>query len=297
MPLKLYQLQDVALETAMHPTAGSGLPTGLACAVMRAPREGVEMKKQLRAKYSTLYFLLAVSLLLAAVPVTTFAQAEPQILTVVTVEVYQDMTQEFEELQKELNAALKKAGVTERRISQTVRGLSAEYTIVTPVSKWADYDMAGMTAKALGEAGAARWIARVTKCVKNRRVNTVESRPDLSVPLKDGRMPTLAVVTSRRNRPGRYPDYNDWLTNKWIPAVKAAGMNGYFTYRNAFGGHSREWVTVSFVDNWAAFDSEHPVRDHLGDEGWIKLRAGVGDMTSSSVRRIIRLRPDLSILP
>ena len=37
------------------------------------------MKKQLRAKYSTLYFLLAVSLLLAAVPVTTFAQAEPQI--------------------------------------------------------------------------------------------------------------------------------------------------------------------------------------------------------------------------
>lgn len=255
------------------------------------------MKKQLRSKYSSLCLLLAVSLLLAAVPVTTFAQAEPEILTVVTVEVHQDMTQEWEELQKELNTALKKAGVTVRRISQTARGLSAEYTIVTPVSKWADYDMADVTAKALGEAGAARWIARVTKCVKNRRVDTIESRPDLSIPLKDGRMPKLAVVTSRRNRPARYGDYNDWLTNKWVPAVKAAGMNGYFVYRNAFGGHNREWVTVSFVDNWATFDGEHPVREHLGDDGWRKLRAGTGEMTSSSVRRIIRLRPDLSILP
>ena len=255
------------------------------------------MKKQLRLKYSSFCFLLAVSLLLAAVPATTFAQAEPRLLTVITVEVNQDMTQEFEELQKELNAALKKAGVTERRISQTVRGPSAEYTIVTPVSKWADYDMTDVNAKALGEAGAARWIARVTKCVKNRRVDTVESRPDLEIPLKEGRTPKLAIVTTLRNRPGRYPDYNDWLINKWIPARKAANMNGYYVYRNAFGGHSREWITVSFVNSWAAFDGEHPVREHLGDEGWRKLRAGVGDMRSSSVRRIVRLRPDLSILP
>jgi hypothetical protein len=297
MLLELYQLRDVALETTMHPTTGYGLPTGLAYAVMRAPKEGFGMKKQLRTKHSTFCFLLGVSLLVAAVPVTTFAQAEPQIVTVVTVEVNQDMTQEFEELQKELNVALKKAGVTERRMSETVRGPSAEYTIVTPVSKWADYDMTDMITNALGEAGAARWIARVTKCVKNRRVDTMESRPDLSIPLKEGRMPKLAVVTSRRNRPARYGDYNDWLTNKWVPAVKAAGMNGVLVYRNAFGGHSREWVTVSFVDNWATFDGEHPVREHLGDDGWRKLRAGMGEMTSSSVRRIIRLRPDLSILP
>ena len=37
---------------------------------------------------------------------------------------------------------------------------------------------------------------------------------------------------------------------------KAADMNGYFVYRNAFGGHSREWITVAFVDNWATFDDE-----------------------------------------
>ena len=178
-----------------------------------------------------------------------------------------------------------------------MRGPSAEYTIVTPVDKWADYDETGMMAKALGEAGAARWTARVTKCVKNRRVDTVESRPDLTIPLKEGRMPTLAVVTSRRHRPGRYQDYNDWLTNKWTPARKAANMNGYYVYRNVFGGHRREWITVSFVDSWAAFDSEFPVREHLGEEGWSKLMAGRGEMTSSPVRRIVRLRPDLSILP
>jgi hypothetical protein len=238
----------------------------------------------------------AFALTLAA---ASFAQTSPEgrLWTVISVQVHQDMVQEFEELQKELNAAYKAAGVTERRIYQVVRGPSAQYQIGEPVTSFADYDDAGVMAKALGEAGAARWVARVTKCVKDRRVDTYRNRPDLSVPVKPGRSPKLVVMSTRRNAPGHYADYNEWLLSKWMPAVKQAGMDGHYTYRNAFGGHAREWVTLDFVDSWAAFDEPHPVHKQLGDDGWQELREGTGQMTDGAERMILLVRPDLSIVP
>ena len=236
--------------------------------------------------------------LVAAIPVTSLAQPDAsQLWTMSTVEVHHDMIPEFEELQKELSAAYKKAGATQRLVSQVVRGPSATYLFMTPVAKWADYDDADLVTEAMGEAEGARWIARITKCVKERRVDTIQTRADLSIPLADGRTPKLAVWTTRRNLPGKYPEYNDWLVNKWMPAVKQAGMNGYFTSRNAFGGNAREWINFSLVDSWAAFDQEHPVLRSLGQEKWRELRTGVGAMTTAPVRRILRLRRDLGIVP
>lgn len=239
--------------------------------------------------------LMIVAMLLALLPGTSVAQEDGQLWTLITVRVYHDMTDEFEELQKELNAAYKKAGVATRLISQVVRGPSGEYFIAEPVDKWADYDDADIMAKALGEAGAARWVARITKCVQERRVDTYRSRPDLSIPAKDGRAAELAVVTTYRNLPGRYPDYNEWLVSTWMPNVKESGMDAYFTFRNAFGGSSREWTTYVLVDSWATFDTQHPVRQSVGDDAWAELMTTSGAMTTAPERKVIRLRPDLSI--
>lgn len=242
-------------------------------------------------------FAIALSCALAA-PVASLAQSDPpELWTLITIEIEADMVREFEELQKELNAAYKKAGMTERRISQVIRGPATEYYIAEPVSKFASYDEPALMAKAMGETGAAQWVARVTKCVKNRRVDTLEARPDLSIPLAEGRSPKLMILRTYDNLPGRYPDYNNWLTSKWVPAMKKAGMNGVFYYRNAFGGSQRSWYVVSYVDSWAAFDGEHPVLRDLGEEAYRELRTGVGAMTHGPVRKILRPRPDLSIIP
>jgi len=215
----------------------------------------------------------------------------------ITIEINPDMTAEWEALQKELNAALKEAGATERRVSQVVRGPSSEYFIAEPLESFAALDEPALMAKAMGEAGAARWVARVTKCVKNRRVDTLESRPDLSIPLTAGRTPKLAVMETYENNPGRYPDYNDWLINKWVPAQKKAGMNGVLYFRNTFGGGRRDWTVVTFVDGWGTFDGVYPVRETLGNEAYRELIAGSGAMRSNATRKVIRLRPDLSIIP
>ena len=251
----------------------------------------------MRTEWAKLSFkLLLVAVFAVATPVASLAQQDGQLWTVSTVQVHQDMIGEFEELQKELSAAYKKAGVTTRLVSQVVRGPSAEYRFSSRVEKWADYDDAGIMAKALGEAGAARWVARVRKCVKNRRVDTIRTRPDLSIPLKEGRTPRLAVLTTRRHLPGQFGEYNDWLVNKWVPAMKQAGANGVFYSRNAFGGNGREWTSISLIDDWASFDEGHPVRRSLGDEKYFELLGGAGSLTSAPVRKILRLRPDLGII-
>ena len=95
-------------------------------------------------------------LFVLAVPLASFAQSDAaRLWSVVTVEVHPDMAMEFEGLQKELNAAYEKAGMTERRISRVVRGNTNEYLIATPHASYADLDnnTAFMT-KAMG------WIGR-----------------------------------------------------------------------------------------------------------------------------------------
>ena len=83
------------------------------------------------------------------------------------------MVLEFEELQKEFNVAAREAGVTDRNISQVVRGPATEYYIVTPANAFADYDEPNAVARAMGESAWTEWVARVTKTVQHRRIDTI----------------------------------------------------------------------------------------------------------------------------
>ncbi len=251
------------------------------------------MKKPIR-----LSIVLALLCVVAA-PIASFAQSDSaRLWTVITVDVHSNMIPEFEGLQKELNVAYKKAGMKERRISRVVRGNSSQYLIATPHDSYAELDEgnAFMT-KAMGEAGAAQWIARVTKCTKSRSVETVRELPDISIPIDPSRKPKLMLIITTENLPGMAPAYSTWLTEKWHPAMKAAGANGVFFYHSAWGGSQREWVQIVPLDSWAALDTRNPVHRHLGEEAYRELRKGVGAMTHSPTRRIAMTRPDLSILP
>ena len=175
-----------------------------------------------------------------AMPVTIFAQPSA-LSTLVTVDVKADMVGEFEALQREYNAAAREAGVTQRAISQVVRGPANEYLILTPIAAFADNDGPNVVAQAMGDTGWSQWVARVTKTVKNRRIDTVRARPDLSIPLAEDRTPSLLVLRMVEHLPGRFPDYNAWLAETWVPALKAAGMNGVLFAQNNFGGSGRLW--------------------------------------------------------
>ena len=82
-----------------------------------------------RASAPVVLFLVAVLLPLAAL-----AQERSDYVNVAIVKVKTDMVGEFEDLQKELSAAVKKAGGS-RYVWEVVRGPYREFHAVTPVDK------------------------------------------------------------------------------------------------------------------------------------------------------------------
>jgi len=119
----------------------------------------------------------------------------------------------------------------------------------------------------VGEAAAAEWITRASKCLKNRKVDTLRLRPDLVIPLAEGRTPTLVWLRTIETLPGHWPNYSTWLAEKWVPAMKQAGMTGVYYLNQAFGGFQRLWYEARLVDNWASFDEPSPVLRALGTDG------------------------------
>ncbi len=222
-------------------------------------------------------------------------ESDPPTLNLVVVRVKPDKGDEFEALQKELNLARKKVGAPVRSLAQVVRGDTSEYHILEPMTKWADLEGPGWGVKAMGEVGFARWVARVTKCIRSRTATTYRRVSQWSIPLKEGRSPRLAVVTTRHVAPGRESDYAEWLEETLFPTLREAGVDGIATYRPVLG-NSREWVTVTMIDNWSTFDGPNPMIQSVGGEKFLELVAapGVRKMHFGRETVVVRLRPDLS---
>lgn len=233
-----------------------------------------------------------------AMPGAGFAQGS-RIYTLSIVDVKSDMIDEYEDLQKQLNVAMREAGVTERYASAVVRGgKTTEYVFLSAVGTFASLDDPPDLVQAMGGAAAwARWVAQVRKCTQDRTLETLRDQGDLSIPLTDGRQPTLVMLRIEKVLPGRRVARMNWLRDQWVPALKRAGADGVFRYENAHVG--RILYEVSLHDDWASFEGGHIIRRQLGDEAWAGLFRDMpgGPTADMPDVRIMRVRNDLSILP
>jgi len=230
-----------------------------------------------------------------AAPVVALAQALPPFVTVATFQVKPDMRLEFEALQEEANAARQEAGITARFAYRVARGGSVnEYVFLTPTEALANYDQPLPVRRGMSESGAAQWFARLNKCIDDLRLNTLRVRADLSIPLAEGRTATLWRLRTVEVRPGRGQDYQGWITDNWVPAMKNAGMNGVVHFQDAFGVGQRTWTRLTAYDSWAELDG-HPVARHLGPEAFSEMLGNQGEMTHGPEVRILELLPNLSI--
>jgi hypothetical protein len=241
------------------------------------------------------WYVLCFAIVLSAIvlPTPVRAQHSP-LINVVVVQVHYDMIAEFEALEKEANAAFKKAGMPSRQIWQVARGPANEYHIVTPAQKYAEFDGEAIGARAMGEAGWARWVATITKCVQSRSVHTLRSMPKLTIPPKEGQEPSLLVLTTRIHASGMGGKYGEWLEKELVPAKKKAGIRGSDVYRSVFGGNARAWIFAERVDKWADFDTPFPLRKSMGDEAYLAMMEKNRGMTASVERLVLRYRPELS---
>lgn len=220
--------------------------------------------------------------------------AEPGWINVRVIQVKPDQQGEWEELQKEMSAAMKKAG-SERHIWQVVRGEIDTYHIVTMVDEMGNNDEP--SPNPLGDVRFAAWASRVAQCVGDRRVLVLRRYPDLSIPAKEGTTPGLMLLGVRRTTLGSRGDFADLLRDQYVPALKKAKVEGYYVSRVFAGDSPDTWITASYIDKWAEFDTSHPITEALGQEKGSELFSKTSALLSHRENILLQYREDLSALP
>ena len=233
---------------------------------------------------------------------TPTPQAAPaaEFLSITVVSVKPEMTVEFQNFMKNTtNPALKKGGIKWREVWQSTgaAGDAFEYVIVTPVAKLADFDGSGPLEKGLGAQGVSAWQTKAGSLVNSVRRFIVRTRPDLSFATQRTGAPKLAVVHSVHVAPNRNSDYENYLKNDFVPAMKQAGVT-YLVSQTIFGGDGNEYVTLTMRDSFADLDKGPVLIQALGAEAAEKL---VQKMPAGTLvhleRSIARFVPELSIMP
>ena len=231
---------------------------------------------------------------------TPQAAATPEFLSITVVSVKPEMMLEFQNFMKNTtNPALKKGGIKWREVWQSTGagGDAFEYILVTPVAKLADFDGPGPLEKGLGPQGVSAWQAKAGSLVNSVRRFIIRTRPDLSFSTQRTGAPKLAVVHSVHVAPNRNSDYENYLTNDFVPAMKQAGVT-YLVSQTIFGGDANEYVTLTMRDSFADLDKGPVLVQALGAEGAQKLMQKLPAGTVVHLERsIARFMPDLSIIP
>ena len=231
---------------------------------------------------------------------TPAAAPTPQLLSITVVSVKPEMAGEFRNFMKNTtNPALKKGGATMREVWQTTAagGDVFEYVIVAPVSKFAEFDGPSALEKALGAEGMSAWQAKAGTLVNSVRRIIIRTRPSLSYSTMQNTLPKLAVVHWVHVAAGRNADYENYLTNHFVPVMKQAKVP-YLVSQTLFGGDANEYVTLTLRDTFADLDKGPVVTQALGEEGAEKLFKNLPAGTVVHVERsIARFVPELSIIP
>ncbi|MBI3664830.1 MAG: hypothetical protein HY236_01160 [Acidobacteria bacterium] len=247
----------------------------------------------------TLPIRAGTAMLAVSLSTLCLAQSTPPAPTrnVVTMtQVKPDMLNEWMDTQKELNAALKKAGVPRRTVLRPVFGNTYEFVSITPLESYAQRDNPNPLTKAIGPEAAARLFEKSRKCITGSRSYVGTSLPELSTP-PDSPAP---ISTSSRVRvaPGKAQDYQNFIKNEILPLYKKAKAEGkvlgYSVSRRGFGASNSEFTVTTYYSKFADLDGGPMLTRMLGQEGVAKVFAK-GTGLSTTIETVVRRRvADLS---
>jgi hypothetical protein len=216
------------------------------------------------------------------------------IVTITTIKP--DMRSDYEAWQKEITAAFKKADVPSRAVLQTMMGNLFEYISVSPIAHFADMDGPSPIERALGKEGAEKLMRKGSLYVTSAHRLASRELEEFSIEEQASTADPYpyALVTSIRLAAGRVPDFDAWMKNEYLPAMKKAEVKNFWVNQTVFGGDANERVTVRLMKNMAEIDRGPLTVRALGEEGSRKLMSRTAGIIDSVQYRIVRYRPDLS---
>ena len=195
---------------------------------------------------------------------------------------------EWSELQKNgINPALQKAGTEYRSAWRSVFGTSYEWTFVSPIPKFSQFDETGRVQV------PAEVSEKLNECHAGRTVSAALLQADLSkIPAASYKLST-AIVTSFRIAPGKTAEYRELAKNYILPAMNKIGSPGYLVYRNVFG-EGAGWITVRFADGVGEIDKGSSLRRGLDETTYNLVAQKLGALQVDVVRQIQTLDTELS---
>jgi hypothetical protein len=229
------------------------------------------------------------------------AQAAPAVSTLsqlIIVDVKPEAWDDYVALQKaQTMPALQKGGI-ERRSAWRPQSLGRGFRVVYiyPLASLGVMDDKGPIVKALGEDGARTYNAALRKLLNATQSMAIRTRADLGYGL-DGPSPTLGVVARVQTVGGRQFEFEGFLKDQWAPALKQAGVPGYFVHEVLMGGELGEYYTFTPIQNFAALDAGHPIMKSLGQAGYASLLGKMGLTIRSVEREVYKYDAELSFRP
>jgi hypothetical protein len=238
----------------------------------------------------------AASALLLLVAATAFGQeggAPITRLLVTEVRVKPDKITDWLALERnEVVPALKKAGVKQYTVFQTLIGATNEFVIVRPLPSFAEFNGPGPLE--LGDKAAAL-TAKLRNCEESVH-RSIENRHD-DVSLDPGNAQAL-FVSRYRAMPGRAGDYMAFVHTEMFPVMvkaKANGtMSGMEVTTSVQGGEPGIITLNMYYADFAPLDGPPPLAKTMGPQGTAEfLRKGAG-LISQLEQRILKRVPELS---
>jgi hypothetical protein len=219
-----------------------------------------------------------------------------------TVTVYSAKPEKWSEalqfIKNEAVPANIKGGRKHMEVWTSVYGQSYESWFILPLENFAALDKPDETLlKGLGsrEAVAAFWN-------KARSLNTsvrqfvIRVRPDLSYIKPDAGIPKAATVTMVEVEYGREEEVWSLVKSEWLPAHKKSDRYGQLRAPIVRGGGAG-YLSIVPMESFAEMDKPDVMRQVMGEEGLRKALAKFMGKIKLGERRVLLLRPDLSILP
>jgi hypothetical protein len=191
-----------------------------------------------------------------------------------------------------------KGGIKQRDTWQSGApfGEGNTFAIVTPIDKFATYDMPNLARRVLGDAAQA-YQSKLAAMTVARRTFAIQDRAELSIPPAANAKIVAAVLTTTTIVSGHAEQYEAYLKNDLVPLLKKDNAVGFLVSRTVFGGDANEYTTLLLLSSFADIDKGPAQARLLSRTEAAAMAAKVTPHVARVERTLIRHVPDLSYGP
>lgn len=214
----------------------------------------------------------------------------PAWLDVAIVRAKPGQNADLEDRIRELLQAQQDSGQTVSQVFEVAAGNPGEYHIVTPIVALAMNDN---PVPPMPPAEMAAWVARIVQHIDSARFFYARLYPDHAIQTEAGNSAPMLLLQTVRVIAGKDAEYETWLSEDVLPALRESNAIGHTLSRGAFGDSPQNYYHAIAVENWASLDGPNPLMQHLGQRGYEQLMDGADDIVESISLTLASVRSDL----